>query len=133
MTLTSISLSECLPKIVELKKLKYFASPPNGEINASGTIRAVVELVERCQTSATRPGLPRRPSLGQGTPYTDCPGQTQADKPCHSVRSPLQRYMDVDCRKPQQDSRLCICDTFVTRECQCTKYQVFQAEFGTLL
>ena len=48
LTSTCISLCKCLPKIVELKKLKYFAAPPNGDISASETIRAVVKLVERC-------------------------------------------------------------------------------------
>lgn len=48
---TRIRLSECLPKIVELKQLKYFSAPPR-EITASGT-RAVVEIAERYQTLRT--------------------------------------------------------------------------------
>ena len=46
LTSTHISLCECLPEIVELKKLKYFAAPANDDINASGTVRAVVELID---------------------------------------------------------------------------------------
>ena len=46
LNLTSTHISLCLPETVEVKKLKYFAAPPNGDINASGTIRAVVELVD---------------------------------------------------------------------------------------
>lgn len=43
---TRISLCECCPYIVELKKLKYFSAPPR-DITASGRT-AVVEIAERC-------------------------------------------------------------------------------------
>ena len=45
-----ISMCVCLPILVELKKLKYFAAPPPTLRNCSEGKWAVVELVERCQT-----------------------------------------------------------------------------------
>ena len=51
LTGTRISLSECLPKIVKLKKVKHFSAPPR-DITVSGR-RAVVEVVESCKNLRT--------------------------------------------------------------------------------
>jgi len=78
-------------KILKCKKLKYFSAPPR-DINALGR-KAVVEIAERCQT--LQPLDYQEGYFLDGEDISDCPWQSQADKPSHPILLRQQQYSDV--------------------------------------
>ena len=79
---TCIRLCECLPKIVELKKLKYFL-PLQGIYNCFGNKGCGGNSGE--MPDSTNTGLPGRLFLSRRRRFTDCQRQSQAHRPSHPV------------------------------------------------
>lgn len=111
---TRIRLCKCLPKIVQLKKLKYFSAPPR-DITASGT-RAVVEIAERCQTLRTLDC-----QEGYFFDGEDIPRIVNANPRLTGLLIPFSFVQDDTVMSIVDNlsnlKYLCICETDVTKEC----------------
>ena len=109
-----ISLSECLPKIVELKKLKHFSAPPR-DITVSGR-RAVVEVVESCKNLRTLDC-----QEGYFLNGEEISQIVHANPRLTTLLIPLSSINDDTVMLIFENlgnlRHLCICETFVTREC----------------